>query len=257
MVFIHPDSGGGTAGTVNLPNPDLKEEVSHAFELGYKAEGDPGRFQIAGFYTLYKDFIENNRFTGQVDEEGREINMSVNRGESVIYGAELSGEANLAHWSGAPAGWRGGAATGLSIGKNKADDSWLNSVEPWKSSVFLGYDSPGGKFGARLTGTYVDKVRRVDDTIPETGQLFRPPAYFLADLSAYWRPAEGLTLNAGVNNLLGEKYWSWAAGRRTAGAYGDRDGSSAAGTGVVARAGSARWGSRATWSAGSASRTWR
>lgn len=230
MVFIHPDSGGGTAGTVNLPNPDLEEEVSHAFEIGYKAEGDPGRFQIAGFYTLYKDFIENNRFTGQVDEEGREINMSVNRGESVIYGAELSGEANLAHWSSALAGWRAGAATGISIGKNKADDSWLNSIEPWKSSVFVGYNSPGGKFGTRLTGTYVDKVRRVDDTIPETGSLFRPPAYFLADLSAYWRPTEGLTVNAGVNNLLGEKYWSWAAGRRTAAAYGDRDRSSAPGT---------------------------
>lgn len=230
MVFVHPDSSGGTAGTVSLPNPDLQEEISHAFELGYKADGQLGRFQIAGFYTFYKDFIENNRFTGEYDDEGREINMSVNRGESVIYGAELSGELNFGHWQPAIDGWKIGGASGISIGRNETDGTWLNSVEPWKSSLFVGYDDPSGRYGARVTGTYVDKVRRVDDTIPQTGTLFRPPAYFLLDVSAYWKPREGLSLNAGVNNLLDEKYWSWAAGRRTAAAFGNRERSTAAGT---------------------------
>ncbi len=230
MIFVHPDSGGASAGTVSLPNPGLREEISHAFEIGYKADGPAGRFQAAAFYTLYKDFIESSRFTGEYDDEGRAINMPVNRGESEIYGAEMKGELELGHWRRALEGWKIGLASGISIGRNKTDDAWLNSSEPWKTSAFVAYDDPAGKYGARLTGTYVDKVRRIDDTIPETGVLFRPPAHFLLDLSAWWMPAERFTVNAGVNNLLDEKYWTWAAGRRTAAAYGHPDRSTAAGT---------------------------
>ncbi len=215
MLFVHQDVSGGTAGTVSLPNPDLKEETSHSLELGFKGDGDPGRFQIAGFYTWYEDFIENNVFTGEVDEDGREIHTTVNRGKATIYGLEVSGEANVRHWIPALDGFKVGLHSGIAIGRNETDHTWLNSVEPWKSSAFLGYDHPDEKFGVRLTGTYVDRVRHVDDTIPETGSLYRPEAYFVVDLGGYWKPTDTLTINGGINNLLDEKYWSWSSSRRS------------------------------------------
>jgi len=222
MVFVHSDVSGGTAGTVTTPNPDLEEETSHSFELGFKADGDAGRFQMAGFYNRYRNYIENGVFTGEFDQDGREIRTTVNRGEAEIYGGEMGGELSLGHWLPVLDGAKIGAATGISFGKNTEDGAWLNSVEPWKSSIFAGYDAPSGKYGVRLTGTYVDRVRRVDDTIPETGVLYRPEAYFLLDLAAYWKPTDSLTINGGINNLLDQKYWSWSSARRTSsGSTGD------------------------------------
>ncbi len=215
MVFVHSDVSGGTAGTVTVPNPDLEEETSHSFELGFKADGSAGRFQAAGFYNRYRNFIENGVFTGGFDEDGREIRTTVNRGEAEIYGGETGGELSLGHWLPALQGVKAGAHTGISFGRNTEEGKWLNSVEPWKTSVHTGYDAPSGKYGVRLTGTYVDRVRRVDDTIPETGALYRPEAYFLLDLAAWWKPTESLTINGGINNLLDEKYWSWSSARRT------------------------------------------
>ena len=222
MVFVHQDVSGGTAGTVTVPNADLEEETSNSFELGFKADGDAGRFQMAGFYNRYRNFIENGVFTGEFDEDGREIRTTVNRGKAEIYGGEMGGELAAGHWLPALDGVKIGAHTGISFGKNTEEGKWLNSIEPWKTSVFAGYDAPSGKYGVRLTGTYVDRVRRVDDTIPETGALYRPEAYFLLDLAAYWKPLESLTVNGGINNLLDEKYWSWSSARRTSsGSTGD------------------------------------
>lgn len=231
MVFDHPNSGGNPAGSVTLPNPDLEEELSHSFEIGYKTDHPGGRFHAAAFYTFYKNYIEWGRFTGEQDQNGRDINMTSNRGESYIYGVELSGNLDLGNWFSSLNGWSIGGASGIAIGRNKTDDTWLNSVEPWKSTLYLGYDDPGGRFGARLTGMYVDRVRHTDYSTPELGGTgnFEPPAYFLLDATGYWKPTDTLTISAGANNILDETYWSWASGRRVSAAYQSRDRSTAAG----------------------------
>jgi hemoglobin/transferrin/lactoferrin receptor protein len=116
-------------------------------------------------------------------------------------------------------GWEIGGATGKSIGNNLTDDVPLNTVDPWKTVAFIGYDDPSNKFGARLTGTYTAKVTRVDDTTNQN-KFFRPPSWFTLDLGAYWKPQETLTINVGLNNIFDEKYWSWASVRRGNGHLG-------------------------------------
>ena len=219
MIFDHPASGGNPAGSLTVPNPSLEEERSDAFELGFKAEGDSGRFQASVFYTNYKDFIENGVPTGELADDGREILTTVNRGEAEIYGFELGGMIELGHFREQAAGWQLGLSTGKSIGSNLTDDVPLNSIEPWKTAAFIGYEDPQGLFGARLTGLYTAAVDRVDDTTNQ-GSFFRPPAWFTLDLAAWWQPTETVSVHAGLNNLFDEKYWGWSSVRRGNGHLG-------------------------------------
>ncbi len=219
MIFLHPTSGDNPAGTLTVPNPDLKEERSDAFELGFKADGSAGRFQASLFYTRYNDFIENGFDTGEQDEDGRDIVTTVNRGEAEIYGFEIGGSHQLGYWWDEAQGWEVGLATGKTIGNNLTDDVPLNTIEPWKTVGFFGYADPDGRYGARLTGTYVAEVKRVDDTTNQ-GTFFRPPAWFTLDLAAWWQPTETLSIHAGFNNILDEKYWQWSSVRRGNGHLG-------------------------------------
>lgn len=219
MIFDHPASGGNPAGSLTVPNPSLEEERSDAFELGFKAEGDAGRFQASVYYTSYKDFIENGVPTGELADDGREILTTVNRGEAEIYGFELGGMIELGHFREQAAGWQLGLSTGKSIGSNLTDDVPLNSIEPWKTAAFIGYEDPQGLFGARLTGLYTAAVDRVDDTTNQ-GTFFRPPAWFTLDLAAWWQPTETVSVHAGLNNLFDEKYWAWSSVRRGNGHLG-------------------------------------
>ncbi len=220
MIFEHPTTGGSSNGTTTVPNPDLKEEKSDAFEIGFKADGEYGRFQAATYYTHYTDFIENGVPTGDpLDANNREIVTTRNVGEAEIYGFEVGGVWELGSvWSEAK-GWQIGLTTGKSVGINRTDESWLNTIEPWKTVGFIGYDDPEGRFGARLTGMYVDDVTRVDDTTNQ-GTYFRPPSWFTLDLGVYWRPEETLTIHAGLNNIFDEKYWMWGSVRRGNGHLG-------------------------------------
>lgn len=219
MIFEHPPDGGNPVGTVTVPNPNLKEEQSDAFEIGAKAEGRMGRVQLAGFYTKYRDFIENGVPTGRTDEDGREIVTTVNRGRAEIYGFELGGRLLPEYWLPGAKGWEVGLATGKTIGFNRSNDEPLNSVEPWKTVAYLGYDDPQDRFGVRLTGTYVAAVKRVDDSTNQ-GTFYRPPEWFTLDLGAWWRPQETLTIHAGLNNIFDEKYWAWGSVRRGNGHLG-------------------------------------
>lgn len=219
MIFDHPPDGGSPVGSLTTPNPDLEEEKSNAFEIGVKGEGSAGRYQLAAYHTRYHDFIENGVLTGELDDEGRDIVTTVNRGEAEIYGFELSGTLEAGHFWPHAEGWQLGAATGKSVGNNLTDDQPLNSVEPWKSVAFIGYTNPDETFGGRLTGIWTDAVKRVDDTTNQ-GAYFRPPSWFTLDLGLWWRPTETLAIHVGVNNLLDEKYWNWSAARRGNGHLG-------------------------------------
>ncbi len=219
MIFDHPSDGSNPVGALTLPNPGLEEEKSDAFEIGVKGEGKAGRFQVAGFYTKYRDFIENGVRTGRLDSDGRDIVTTVNRGKAEIYGFEVSGVLELGYWWQQAEGWQIGLATGRTIGNDLTRGQPINSVEPWKSVAYVGYNDPEERFGARLSGTYTAAVDRVDDTTNQT-TFYRPPSWFTLDLGLWWQPTETLAIHAGVNNILDEKYWLWSSVRRGNGHLG-------------------------------------
>ncbi|MFC5050087.1 TonB-dependent hemoglobin/transferrin/lactoferrin family receptor [Rubritalea spongiae] len=215
MIFDHPADGGNPIGSITLPNPDLEEEESHAYEIGYKYLDRGVEFEFASFYTQYSNFIENGVYTGHQNDEGRDILTTVNRGKAKIYGFEISGECDLGEFNSNLYGLSIGAATGKTWGMNQEDHTWLNSVEPWETVMWLGYLSPEQKFGCRMTATYVADVKHVSDTA--ANPMFRPPSYFTLDLSTSYQFTNALSVQAGINNILDEKYWVWANSRREGG----------------------------------------
>ncbi|MBK1833873.1 TonB-dependent hemoglobin/transferrin/lactoferrin family receptor [Roseibacillus ishigakijimensis] len=218
MIFDHPDVSGDSTGSQTVPNPDLEEEKSHSFEWGLKGEGELGRVHLATFYTAYDDFVDRNFFVGQ-NSEGKNIYTAENVGEATIYGLELNGVLELGALSPAAEGWTLGGAAGLVRGRNERKDEPLNSVDPLQVIGYLGYEDPAERFGLRLTGTWTDQVRRVDDTTGQ-GEFFRPPSWTTVDLGLWWQASENLTLHAGVHNLFDEKYWAWGSVRRGGGHLG-------------------------------------
>lgn len=215
MIFDHP-SGGFQQ--VTIPNPDLKEEVSHAFKIGYKGEKEIGRFAVEGFFTKYEDYIENNVPVGFLPD-GTALSTTKNLGEAIIYGFEASGEWNIGESYQQMQGWTLGLNTGRAYGENQTKDTALNTVEPWKTVGWVGWQEADAKYGGRLLGTYTAEVTRTDDTTMN-GRMFHPPAWFTLDLVAWWRPTESLTINAGLNNIFDEQYWNWSTVRRSGGHMG-------------------------------------
>ncbi|HCI92297.1 MAG TPA: hypothetical protein DHV60_07095 [Verrucomicrobiales bacterium] len=215
MVFDHPPSAASPVGTITLPNPDLKEERNHNIELGYKNQSAHNRFSCAVYYNRYSNLIENGVITGNTAPDGRDILTTLNSGTAEIYGYELTASWQLEKLTSRMKGLEFGVTTGRSWGVNREKNTWLNSIDPWKSSAWIGYTSTDDSLGTRLTAIYVDAVKHVDDS--SGGPFFRPPSYFTLDLSAYWKITENLTLQAGVINLLDEQYWTWGSSRRGGG----------------------------------------
>ncbi|MDB6077672.1 MAG: outer rane heme receptor [Akkermansiaceae bacterium] len=215
MIFDHP-SGGYQE--ITVPNPELHEEMSHAFKLGYKGESTPGRFAIEGFFTKYTDFIESNVPVSRLPD-GTVLSSTENVGEAIIYGFEASGEWNVGDTFKGLEEWRLGLNTGRAYGENQTKNKPINTVEPWKTVGWIGYEDVNGKYGSRLLGTYTAAVTRTDDTTMN-GRMFHPPSWFTLDLVAWWRPVEGLTLNAGLNNIFDEEYYNWGTVRRSGGHLG-------------------------------------
>jgi len=215
MIFDHP---AGNYQQVTVPNPDLQEEVSHAFKIGYKGEGAPGRFGVELFYTKYQDFVENN-VPVEILPDGTVVTTAINQGDAEIYGIEMSSEWNIGDTFDRLTGLSLGLSSGKTVGNNKTKGEPINTIEPWKTVGWFGYQDPDAKYGARLIGTYTAEMNRTDDTTMN-GKMFHPPSWFTLDFVAWWKPVDGLTLNAGVNNIFDEQYWNWGTVRRGGGHLG-------------------------------------
>ena len=81
----------------------------------------------------------------------------------------------------------------------------------------LGYDAPSEQWGSELVWTLVaakdrNDISNVNDVSMGGDQgedKFAPPGYGIVDLTAYYRPTENLTVNAGIFNIADKKYWIW------------------------------------------------
>lgn len=69
----------------------------------------------------------------------------------------------------------------------------------------LSWDDPTGRFGGQAIVTY--SSRKEAD---ETNNSFRPDAFTILDLTAYWNITDAATLRVGAFNVTDETYWWWS-----------------------------------------------
>ncbi|WP_419711052.1 TonB-dependent hemoglobin/transferrin/lactoferrin family receptor [Pseudomonas sp. NFX224] len=197
-------------GYQQIGNPDLKPETSDSFEFGLRGRYDLGSFGIALFYNKYNDFIDTDTVA---DPNGTNLLtfQPRNIGKVNIRGAEAKGDIKLDAFM--PAGTRALGSIAYARGKNEENGEALNSVDPLKAVLGLGYDAPSGVYGGQLTWTVVQAKDRVDHTGDAElliNRQFETPGYGVLDLNAWWQVSEQFSVNAGLFNLTDKKYWNWS-----------------------------------------------
>lgn len=198
-------------------NSSLKKETSDAFELGLKTTPIDGiHFDLTGFYTKYKNFIDYQANAASLDSSLFFTYQLQNVANVNIWGGELSFRADLGKFVPQADGISLALVAGKSRGvsKNtKGVKGGVNSVQPEKASLTFGYDDPAQQYGLGLTSTVVGakKASKDSSVVTSRSTYTNVPGYAVYDLSAYWNANKYMTFNVALNNMFDKKYWDYAS----------------------------------------------
>lgn len=204
VQLYREDTSSITRGYITLSNPDLEPESSDSFELGFRAGGEKGNFEIVAFHSSYDDFISQNiEFV-----DGIMHFQYKNLSEATIKGIEARTAVWLDQLIGAPAGVAFQAAFAYAKGDSKEDGvkTPLDTVSPTKLVLGLTYDAPNERWGLGLNATIVGD-KNVDRIANATN--YAPDGYTTFDVTGYFNIRDNLSLRAGIFNLTDKEYWLW------------------------------------------------
>ncbi len=211
-----------TFGYTSLPNPDLGPETSESFEVGVRfrnveVAGATWTASATAFAASFEDFI-SQEIVGGTGAPGNPLQFQfVNLGEVEIWGLEGRADAE----------WDSGFGLTVSASYAEGEETTggvrgpLDSIDPWKLVAGLRYDHSGGDWGGQIIATHAAR-KAASDADPGD---FRPDAFTILDVTAYWHVTERATLRGGIFNVTDETYWWWsdvrgnAAGAPTLDAY--------------------------------------
>lgn len=187
------------------PNPDLRPETSRSVEGGVRFAGGGVRVQLTGFHADYDHFISQEVVGGGFTPSNPAVYQFVNLDEARINGVEARLDTRLGH------GFTANLAFAYADGdviRNGARAS-LSTVDPARIVGGIGYRAPDGAFGGQLTVTHSARKERASTSGVCKTACYRPDAFTIADLTAFARVTDGLTLRAGIFNLFDAKYAWW------------------------------------------------
>lgn len=215
-----------TGATVTVPstaaNPNLEAETSLNLEAGWRWQSDRARFGISVFRDRYDGFIDTTSVLMNPGTEyqscsrlgcstgfGYSVTTTANVGKVTVKGVELEGQWQLAQ------SWLLRTAWTHNQGENELGKP-LNSINPDRGVVGLSWQGLDGRL--RLTGNLTHALaKRKSDVQPVenvmTGTVVYPflsDAYTVFDLFGSYRFNQHLRINAGLYNLLDERYYQWA-----------------------------------------------
>jgi hemoglobin/transferrin/lactoferrin receptor protein len=194
-------------GYTSRPNPDLGPETSESFEAGVRLGNKAISLDITGFTARYKDFISQEVVGGAFTPSNPAIFQFVNLDRARVKGAEARLEGR------APGGMTGTLALSYATG-NVIDPSGakspLSTIDPLKLVVGIGYRERTGRFGGQLILTHSAQKELGRTTGLCTGDCFRPDGFTILDATAFFKVIDGLTLRAGIFNILDKKYAWWS-----------------------------------------------
>ncbi len=203
----------------------IKEETSNAYELGLRYTNLEQALSISavGFYTQFNDLIvidniggtgtgETENF-GRVDSSGLEFSAQYDPGTANNWGYSNPWYFNATYTHATQVN----SATSTDAESIFSYGAAGNKVPYIPELVFsMGMGIESENWGAHVSGSYVGdtftSANNVNDQINGEGEpdarFGKTDAYFILDVSAYYRIRDGIKLFGGVQNLLDENYLS-------------------------------------------------
>ena len=194
-------------GYTSRPNPDLGAERSESFEGGIRFSSKAVSLDITAFSSRYRDFISQEVVGGSFTPTDPAIYQFVNLDRVRVKGAEARFEGRASN--GLHATLALSYATGDVIEPGGARTP-LSTIDPLKLVVGIGYRDPQGRFGGQLIATHSAQKELGRTTGLCTPACYRPDAFTILDLTAHAKIIDGLTLRAGIFNILDKKYAWWS-----------------------------------------------
>lgn len=194
-------------GYTSRPNPDLGPETSESFEAGVRLGNKAISLDITGFTARYKDFISQEVVGGAFTPANPAIYQFINLDRARVKGAEARLEGRT------PSGITGTLALSYATGDvidPSGAKSPLSTIDPLKLVVGVGYRERAGRFGGQLILTHSAQKELGRTTGLCTGDCFRPDDFTILDATAFFKVIDGLTLRAGIFNILDKKYAWWS-----------------------------------------------
>jgi hemoglobin/transferrin/lactoferrin receptor protein len=193
---------------VSRPNPDLKPETSEALEAGARWVTPVWLAEVTAFTGRYRNFIDQLQVGGSFTPTDPGVFQFVHLGKVTIRGVEGRARAQL------PNGLNGFVAASYAKGDSyNPGKAPLDSIDPVKVSAGVGYRQPAGRFGGELALTHSERKAAGRIAQACSPSCFRPAAFTVLDLTAWWRIKDGLAMRGGVFNLTDEKYAYWSDAR--------------------------------------------
>lgn len=197
-------------GYVSAPNPNLGPERSESFEGGVRLGDRSVSLDVTAFASRYRDFISQEVVGGAFTPANPAVFQFVNLDRVNVHGAEARFEAR------ARSGLHANLSLSYAHGDVVAPDGGktpLSTVDPLKLVLGLGYRDPAGRFGGQMIITHSARKEAERTAGICTPACYRPAAFTIVDMVANASLSQGLTLRAGIFNLLNEKYAWWADAR--------------------------------------------
>lgn len=216
------ESAGGEQ--VVVPNPDLKPEQTYNFDLGIEQKLCEGlTFDVAGYYTLFRDAIILDRFTFNGEDEmmynGQmtPVVANQNKAKAYLYGLQ------------AGASYRPGSQLTL---YTRASYTYGRYMDNTGNEVPMDHIPPFyGRSGIRYEYRFVladfyglyNGWKRLKDYNPfgeDNIQYATPegmPGWYTLNIATTWTLSKNFKMQAAVENLLDRNYRVFASGINGAG----------------------------------------
>ncbi len=188
-------------GYTSVPNTDLDPETSDNLEAGVRSAVGRVSFGATVFSNHYDDFIVQAS-RGVNPATGLQEFQYQNLAQVEIRGLELQGDARIGRALRLRAAYAFIRGHDVSAG----GDVPLDTIAPDQGVVGLEYTATSGRWGGEVSA----RASRGQRQAAAGDGRFVPPAYAVADLTAWVALPNRLTLRAGILNLTDARYFEWA-----------------------------------------------
>jgi hemoglobin/transferrin/lactoferrin receptor protein len=200
QFFENPTSPFGAYRTIT--NPDLKPETSKTIEGGFRLSSDHVFASVTAFSGRYRNFISQEQIAGTGTVADPIIFQYINLTRVKIEGIE--GKLDLRAGNGLTGQLAISYAKGTS--SRSGVSSPLASIDPLKVVAGIGWRDRRDRFGGQVIVTH--SAGKDAEDAPAGAYL--PDAFTIVDATLFAKPVEGLTLRAGIFNILDAKYAWWS-----------------------------------------------